>query len=72
MNGGYTTAEWTEGSQLMLMQDRMLQALMLIGSLVLVLLWNAGVWNAVAIWILILFALLVAYTALKATESSVP
>ena len=56
----------------MLMQDRMLQALMLIGSLVLVLLWNAGVWNAVAIWILILFALLVAYTALKATESSVP
>jgi hypothetical protein len=56
----------------MLMQDRTLQALMLIGAVVLVLLWNTGVWELIVMWIMILFGLLVAYTALKAMESTVP
>jgi hypothetical protein len=56
----------------MLMQDRTLQALMLIGAVVLVLLWNTGVWELVVMWIMILFGLLVAYTALKAMESAGP
>lgn len=61
-----------EKPQPMLMQDRTLQTLMLIGAVVLVLLWNTGVWEIVAIWIVILFALLVAYTALKAMEPAMP
>jgi hypothetical protein len=53
------------------MQDRTLQALMLIGAVVLVLLWNTGVWELIVMWIIILFGLLVAYTALKAMEPTV-
>lgn len=56
----------------MLVQDRTLQTLMLIGAVVLVLLWNTGLWELVVMWIMVLFALLVAYTALKAMESTMP
>jgi hypothetical protein len=55
----------------MSMQDRTLQALMLIGAVVLVLLWNTGVWELIVMWIIIFFGLLVAYTALKAMEPPV-
>ena len=53
----------------MFLQDRTLQTLMLIGAFVLVLLWNAGVWDIMALWIVIFVALLLAYTALKAESS---
>jgi hypothetical protein len=55
----------------MSMQDRTLQALMLIGAVVLVLLWNTGVWELIVMWIIIFFGLLVASTALKAMEPPV-
>jgi hypothetical protein len=52
------------------MQDKTLLALMTIGAVVLVLLWRAGEWELIVLWIVIFFGILIIYTALQAMEST--
>jgi len=53
-----------------MMQDKTLLALMTIGAIILVLLLRASLLELLVTWIIILFGILIVYSALRAVETS--